>query len=78
MPGVRIGPYAIHFYQYDLREPIHVHIRRERKQAKFWLDPVSLARSSGFSAQELRDIERVLSANRERLVKLWNHERSKL
>ena len=78
MPGIRIGPYAIHFYQYDLHEPIHVHIRRERKQAKFWLEPIELARSNGFSAQELRDVERLLRANKEQLVALWNNERSKL
>lgn len=64
-----MGPYAVHFYSYDLRE---------RKQAKFWLDPIELARSSGFAAQELRDIERMLRANQAQLIQLWNNERSKL
>lgn len=78
MPGIRIGPYAVHFYEYDLREPTHIHVRRERMQAKFWLDPIALGRNTGFSSQELRDIERILRENQERLLALWNNERKKI
>ena len=78
MPGVRIGTYAIAFYEYDLREPPHVHVRRERKEAKFWLDPIALERSRGFREHELRDIEKLLHENIDRLLALWYQERSKL
>ncbi len=78
MPGIRIGPYAISFYECDLREPAHVHIRRDRDQAKFWLAPVKLARNRGFSAHELHDIEMVLRKNQARLMALWENERKKL
>jgi hypothetical protein len=53
MPGVRIGPYSVNFYEYDLREPAHAHVRRERKQAKFWLEPVALVRNRGFPATRI-------------------------
>ena len=34
-----------------------MHVRRERKLAKFWLEPVELADSKRFAAHELREIE---------------------
>jgi hypothetical protein len=36
-----------------------------------WLNPVALASSLGFKAAELRDIERLVGANRAMLVKEW-------
>jgi hypothetical protein len=36
-----------------------------------WLNPVALASSLGFKAAELRDIERLVSANRAMLLKAW-------
>ena len=37
-----------------------MHVDRENKSAKFWLDPdVSLADNHGYSRKELRDIERL-------------------
>lgn len=38
----------IFFYSNEGVEPPHVHIRRERATAKFWLDPVALSSASGF------------------------------
>jgi len=45
MPTVlRRGPYRFFFVSVDWSEPPHIHVRREDKTAKFWLDPVSLQR----------------------------------
>ncbi len=77
MPGVKIGAYEIRFYEYDLDERPHVHVRREGKQAKFWLTPVQLHRNSGFADHELGKIERILRMNRDRLVNLWEQEARK-
>jgi hypothetical protein len=60
------------FYSADRNEPVHVHVERDANRAKFWLDPVRLARSGGFTAAELRDLERVVVANQPRLVEKWN------
>ncbi len=58
MPTVAtFGPYRVFFYSADRAEPVHVHVEREHKVAKFWLDPVRLARSGGFSRKELGRIE---------------------
>jgi len=40
------------------------HIDRDDQTAKFWLAPVSLARNLGFSAAEIRRVERRVRENR--------------
>jgi hypothetical protein len=48
MPTIlRIKRYRIGFYQADLSEPIHVHVRKQNGEAKYWMDPVELAGSKG-------------------------------
>lgn len=50
-----------------------MHVDRENKSAKFWLDPVvSLADNYGFSRKELRDIERIARENLEQLRNEWD------
>ncbi|HJZ43513.1 MAG TPA: DUF4160 domain-containing protein [Hyphomicrobiaceae bacterium] len=73
MPTVlRIGPYRCFFYSGDGREPAHVHIERDDCVAKFWLEPVRLARSGGFGRAELRDIARLVNQHAEDLLEAWN------
>jgi len=61
MPTVlRIGPYRFFFFAGDRDEPAHIHIEREDKVAKFWLDPVRLQSSGGFSRNEIIRIQRVV------------------
>jgi len=50
-----------------------MHVDRENKSAKFWLDPVvSLAENHGYSRKELRDIERIVRESLERLRNEWD------
>jgi len=73
MPTVlRIGPYRFFFYAGDRDEPPHIHVERENKKAKFWLDPVRLQKSRGFSRQEINRIQRLVEENRERLLGGWD------
>jgi hypothetical protein len=66
MPTVaRIGPYRIFFFSNDGVEPPHVHIQRDRALAKFWLDTVELASTTGFRTHELRQLERLVLDNQE-------------
>ncbi|WP_337176909.1 DUF4160 domain-containing protein [Paludisphaera sp.] len=72
MPTVlRSGPYRAYFYSHDLMEPPHVHVDRDDRSAKFWIDPVSLARNLGFKPSELRTIERLLADNQPVLMAAW-------
>ena len=73
MPTVlRVGPYRFFFYSGDGHEPAHVHIERDDCVAKFWLEPVRLARSGGFGRTELSDIARLVTQYAEDLLEAWN------
>jgi len=73
MPTVlRSGPYRLYFYSHEPNEPSHVHIDRDDLTCKFWLDPVVLARNLGFSAKELREMERLVIDNQQELLEAWH------
>jgi len=73
MPTVlRIGPYRFFFFAGDRDEPPHIHIEREDKVAKFWLDPVRLQSSGGFSRNEIIRIQRVVGEYQIQLREAWN------
>ena len=75
MPTVlRIGGFKFYFYSHEPDEPPHIHIDidRENMSAKYWLDPVGLARNIGFSPKELRKIEKLVKENQKILLEAWN------
>jgi hypothetical protein len=73
MPTVlRIGPYRFFFYAGDRDEPRHIHVERDDNVAKFWLDPVRLQTSGGFSRTDISRIQNLVEENREILAGSWN------
>ncbi|MFA4827969.1 MAG: DUF4160 domain-containing protein [Thermodesulfovibrionales bacterium] len=73
MPTVlRVGPYRFFFYAGDRDEPQHIHVERDDKIAKFWLDPVRLQSSGGFSRIEISRIHKVINENHSKLLGAWN------
>jgi hypothetical protein len=73
MPTVlRLGPYRFFFYSHEPNEPPHIHVDRDNLSAKFWLEPVQLARNIGFSARDLRKIERMIVDHHEKLQEKWD------
>ena len=73
MPTVlRNGPYRFFFYSGDRTEPPHVHVERDDNEAKIWLEPVRLQRSSGFGRTEINRIIRIVEENRGSLVTSWD------
>lgn len=73
MPTVlRSGPYRFFFYAGDSEEPPHVHVERDDCEAKFWLDPVMLARSRGFTRNEIHRIQRIVEAHQQELLERWD------
>jgi len=68
---LRSGPYRIYFYSHEPGEPPHVHVDRDDLSAKFWLEPVALGYNLGFSAHELRRIERIIRENQPQLRESW-------
>lgn len=67
--------YRFHFYsdEGDPREPVHIHVRKGRDNAKFWLRPdVTLAFNRGFAPQVLSELVRVIEARRELIEGVWH------
>lgn len=78
MPVVlRVKGYRFWFYEADLEEPVHVHIGKGGKEAKYWLNPVVLARSGRFREQELAEIERILAEYGTHILAAWEQEQRK-
>jgi Domain of unknown function (DUF4160) len=50
MPVVlRVSGYKFFFYEVDVaNEPPHIHVIKEGNEAKFWLDPLRIAREGRF------------------------------
>ena len=69
---LRIGPYRFFFYSNEGNEPAHLPVQRDRALAKFWLTPASLASSTGFSAQELGQVWRLIQQNTGNLKEAWD------
>lgn len=73
MPTVLIiGPYRFFFYSNERGEPAHIHVKRDRALAKFWLEPVALAKSKHFSAHELNAIRQLVEDNAQAMLEAWN------
>ena len=73
MPTVlRTGPYRFYFYSHEPNEPAHVHVDRESLSAKFWLEPVALARNLGFASSELGKIQAIIEQREMELLEAWN------
>ncbi len=78
MPVIlRIRGYRFWFYEADLDEPAHVHVGKERQEAKYWLDPVRIARAGKFKPAALREIERIIKDNLDFLLGAWDKEQNK-
>jgi hypothetical protein len=73
MPTVlRSGPYRLYFFSHEPDEPSHVHVDRDEASAKFWLRPVALARNYGFTAVELKRVQRLVEENERSLERAWH------
>ena len=73
MPTIfKKGPYRFFFYAGDKDEPQHVHVERDDKIAKFWLEPVRMHGSGGFSRAELSKIQKIIEEHHVRFVEVWN------
>ena len=76
MPVIlRFEGYRFFFFsnEGEPREPIHVHVRKGERVAKFWIEPdVSLAESYGLNSSELKKLQIVIEANRDLIKSNWN------
>lgn len=72
MPTVIIiKGFRFFFYSND-HDPVHIHIEKDNKTAKFYLTPVELVKSKRFNASELKVIRRLTEENEELFKVKWN------
>jgi len=69
---LRSGPYRFFFFSSDRNEPVHVHVAREDKTAKFWLSPSRVEYNYGFTLKELGRIQRLVQEHEAELLKAWH------
>jgi len=75
MPLVKIiGQYEFRFYSRGEADELpHIHVRRGRFAAKFWLTPtVRLARAGRFRSHELSEIGRLVRENQQEFLDAWH------
>ncbi|MDX2224984.1 MAG: DUF4160 domain-containing protein [Rhodospirillaceae bacterium] len=73
MPTIlRDSGYRFYFYSHEPNEPVHVHVEKNDAAAKFWLDPVGLARNMGFAARELNILHGLVRKHRMKLMEAWH------
>ncbi|MCH7694459.1 MAG: DUF4160 domain-containing protein [Proteobacteria bacterium] len=73
MPTVlRWKGHRFYFYSHEPNEPPHVHVDHGSSSAKFWLQPVGLARNFGFSPRELRTLQGVVAEHQGSFLEAWN------
>ncbi len=73
MPTVlKVGQYRFFFYAGDRDEPAHIHVERGDNIAKFWLDPVRLHNSGGFSRLEINKIHKIINDRHQILLEAWD------
>jgi len=69
---LRVERFRFFFFSNEGHEPPHVHVQDGGKLAKFWLDDVVLAASTGFAAHELTHIQTLVAEHRGSLLEAWH------
>jgi len=72
MPTIlRINGFRFFFYSNE-HLPIHIHIEKDNKTAKFNLEFIELVKSRGFNASELKEMRKLVSDNVTLFKNKWN------
>ena len=69
---ITIGKYRFFFFSNEGGEPVHIHVESGDDYAKFWLGPIQLAKSIGFSAREINSIRKMVEENEMLLKEKWD------
>ena len=73
MPTIlRSVGFRFFFYSQESSEPPHIHVESGDATAKYWLDPVALARSRGFRARDLTRLRAEIIERHTNFWRAWN------
>jgi Domain of unknown function (DUF4160) len=68
---LRVGGHRFFFEGNEGNEPPHIHVQKAENYAKFWLQPVQLAESIGYSSKELRYVQDIIIEHSKLLLEAW-------
>lgn len=60
------------FYSLDGAEPPHIHIRKDNKETKVWLENLAIARNKRCTDKELNELLDVVKSHRQEFMERWN------
>ncbi|GEO82590.1 DUF4160 domain-containing protein [Pararhodospirillum oryzae] len=72
---IREAGYRFFFYsdEGNPREPVHIHVRGNGHEVKFWLDErLTVARNDGFDTRTIRFLAEIIERNRTTIEEAWN------
>lgn len=73
MPTVfREKGFRFFFFSREGAEPPHIHMERDDRYAKFWLEGPALAHNRGFRSHELAALGRLIVEHRVRIQEHWH------
>lgn len=68
---LREGPFRFFFWSGDRGHPPHIHVRRDDKTARFSLEPVQPESSGRMTAKEIGQIQKIITRNRDTMLRAW-------
>jgi hypothetical protein len=72
MPTVlRIRGHRFFFFSNEGNEPPHIHVETAEKYAKFWLNPIALAKSIGYNSKELGQLRELVEEHKNLFKEKW-------
>ncbi|OYD17169.1 hypothetical protein CH333_01730 [candidate division WOR-3 bacterium JGI_Cruoil_03_44_89] len=73
MPTIlRVHGYRFFFFSNEGDVPPHIHVESADNYAKFWLNPVTLAKSVGFNARQLGNLREIIEKHRNLFKERWD------
>ena len=67
-----VNGYRFFFFSNEGKEPVHIHVEKGEKYAKFWLEPLSLARNNKFNTSELSHIREIIKKRKNEIEEKWH------
>ena len=72
MPTVlRVDGHRFFFYSNEGVEPPHIHVQKAEKYAKYWLKPIRLPDSIGYTNKEIHYLQSNKSEHLDQLLEVW-------
>lgn len=69
--------FRLFFHSNENMEPPHIHVKYQSASAKFWIEPVALARNLGMNVSELRKAGQIVQKHEKLIKEIWNEHLSK-